>query len=67
LTYQVLTIYGAVAVISGLLIGHWADRIKSRRTPLVLGLGVALVGTIVLATATKCTKAITGQVVNSLI
>ncbi|KAE8365913.1 MFS general substrate transporter [Aspergillus caelatus] len=66
LTYQVLTIYGAVAVISGLLIGHWADRIKSRRIPLILGLGVALVGTVVLATATKLPGLFVGRTLQAI-
>ncbi|KAE8382967.1 major facilitator superfamily domain-containing protein [Aspergillus bertholletiae] len=66
LTYQVLTIYGAVAVVSGLLIGHWADRINSRRAPLILGLGVALVGTIVLATSTKLPGLFIGRTLQAI-
>ncbi|OJJ33487.1 hypothetical protein ASPWEDRAFT_115097 [Aspergillus wentii DTO 134E9] len=52
LTYQVLTLYGGVAVVSGIVIGQLADRAKSRKLPLIVGLGIAFVGTLVLATAT---------------
>jgi MFS family permease len=55
LTYQVFTVYGAVAVVSGIIIGYLADQIRSRKHPMMLGLVVAFVGTVALATATKCT------------
>ncbi|KAF9892658.1 hypothetical protein FE257_001060 [Aspergillus nanangensis] len=66
LIYLVLTVYGAVAVISGLLVGYWADRIKSRKSPLILGLSVALVGTIVLATATKLPGVFIGRTLQAI-
>jgi MFS family permease len=56
LTYQVFTVYGAVAVVSGMIIGYLADQIRSRKLPMILGLVIAFVGTAALATATKCTS-----------
>ena len=54
LTYQILTLYGATAVVAGIVIGQLADKLKSRKLPLVLGLLFALLGTAVFATSTKC-------------
>ncbi|KAF3490737.1 uncharacterized protein GIQ15_00254 [Arthroderma uncinatum] len=53
LTYLVLSAYGAAAVASGPVIEQLTDRIKSRKIILVLGLGVALIGTATLATSTN--------------
>lgn len=54
LTYQILTLYGAIAVVAGIVIGQLADKSKSRKLPLVLGLAFALLGTAVFAASTKC-------------
>lgn len=54
LIYQVLTLYGGASVVSGIAIGQLADRAKSRKVPLVLGLGIAFVGTLIFAAASRC-------------
>ncbi|KAH8205722.1 hypothetical protein TruAng_000216 [Truncatella angustata] len=66
LTYQILTSYGIVAVISGIAIGQSADHIKSRKLPLVLGLGVAFVGTVTLACATQLSGVFIGRFLQAI-
>ncbi|PLB46584.1 MFS general substrate transporter [Aspergillus steynii IBT 23096] len=66
LTYQVLTLYGAVAVVAGILIGHVGDRIKSRRVPLILGLGLAFAGTLLLAISTRLYGVFIGRTLQAI-
>lgn len=52
-TYLILTTYGATAVVSGPVIGQLTDRFKYPKIILAVGLGIALLGTVVLATSTN--------------
>ncbi|KAK2879992.1 hypothetical protein FQN49_000685 [Arthroderma sp. PD_2] len=61
LTYMVLTVYGAAAVAAGPLVGQLTDRVKSRKVILVIGLGVALIGTATLATSTNLIDVFIGR------
>ncbi|KAK2882610.1 hypothetical protein FQN49_000182 [Arthroderma sp. PD_2] len=49
LTSAVLTLHGLVSTISGPIIGHFADKMSSRRTPLLLSLVGCIAGTILVA------------------
>lgn len=53
-TYLVLTLYGGVACASAISIGHLGDSFRSRKTPLLVSLLLALLGTLILAAATEC-------------
>ncbi|KAL3480961.1 major facilitator superfamily domain-containing protein [Aspergillus californicus] len=65
-TYEVFAVYGAVAVLSGIAIGYAADQVSSRRTPLILGLEIAFVGTTALATATKLPAVYMGRALQAV-
>ncbi|KOS22773.1 putative MFS-type transporter [Escovopsis weberi] len=66
MTYIILTMYGATAIVAGLFIGHLADLFKSRRTSLILALCLALVGTIMLAASTTLPVLYVGRVMQSI-
>ncbi|EGX52841.1 hypothetical protein AOL_s00007g177 [Orbilia oligospora ATCC 24927] len=65
-TYQLLTIYGAIAMVSSMLIGELADRASSRQTPLIIALAVAFVGTLTLALSTKLWGVFLGRIIQGV-
>ncbi|KAK6523517.1 hypothetical protein TWF281_001498 [Arthrobotrys megalospora] len=65
-TYQILTLYGGVSVGSAVFIGELADRAGSRRVPLVIALGIALVGTLTLAASTKLWGVYLGRAIQGI-
>lgn len=52
LTYQILTLYGVVSLVSSIFIGQLADLATTRKMPLVAALVVAIIGTLAVAAAT---------------
>ncbi|KAF3912371.1 hypothetical protein AA313_de0207942 [Arthrobotrys entomopaga] len=66
LTYQILTVYGAVLVFSGPFIGQWADKAKSRRSPLIISLAVSVIGTVILAASTHLFGVFIGRVLQAI-
>ncbi|KAK6513729.1 hypothetical protein TWF506_008168 [Arthrobotrys conoides] len=65
-TYQLLSTYGAVAMVSSTIIGELADRAGSRQTPLIISLAVAFVGTLTLAVSTKLWGVFLGRVIQGI-
>ncbi|KAK6339816.1 hypothetical protein TWF718_009206 [Orbilia javanica] len=65
-TYQILTLYGAVSMASSLFIGELADRAGSRQTPLILSLITALVGTLALAVSTNLWGVFIGRIIQGI-
>ncbi|KAJ5106274.1 hypothetical protein N7456_002949 [Penicillium angulare] len=49
LTSTLLSIYGLVTLISTPFVASWADRVGTRKIPLLLALAVTLVGTVLVA------------------
>ncbi|KAK6540422.1 hypothetical protein TWF694_009218 [Orbilia ellipsospora] len=66
LTYQILTVYGVVLVFSGPFIGQWADKAKTRRTPLIISLAVSIVGTVILAASTHLYGVFIGRILQAI-
>ncbi|KAK6078389.1 MFS amine [Seiridium cupressi] len=66
LSYQILTLHGAVSCVSGFTIGQIADRFQSRKTPLIIGLGLAFVGTALLASATHLSGVFIGRFLQAI-
>ncbi|KGO55105.1 Tetracycline resistance protein, TetA/multidrug resistance protein MdtG [Penicillium expansum] len=48
-TSIVLGLHGAISVIAGPIIGHFADKTPSRKTPLLLSLITCIIGTVMMA------------------
>ncbi|KAJ5608758.1 Major facilitator superfamily domain general substrate transporter [Penicillium herquei] len=65
-TSSVLSIHGALGVISGPLIGHLSDRFPKRKVPLLLSLGVCIVGTYTVAAAPSVPILLLGRVLQSV-
>ncbi|OAL75562.1 hypothetical protein A7D00_1161 [Trichophyton violaceum] len=65
-TYLILTTYGATAVVSGPVIGQLTDRFKYPKIILAVGLGIALLGTVVLATSTNLINVFLGRMVQAV-
>ena len=53
-TSAILAIYAFTSIVACPLIGHYADRIASRKTPLLAGLFIELIATLAVATTTDC-------------
>lgn len=66
LTSFVLAIHGALAVIAGPIIGHFSDLSSSRKTPLLLSLGVCIAGTCMVAGARSVPILLLGRVMQSI-
>ncbi|KAJ5517781.1 hypothetical protein N7453_000203 [Penicillium expansum] len=62
LTAGILTLHGLVSAISGPLIGHFADKMPNRRTPLLLSLAGCVVGTILVAWSPSLVVLLLGRV-----
>ncbi|EFQ97155.1 hypothetical protein MGYG_00198 [Nannizzia gypsea CBS 118893] len=66
LTYLILTAYGATAVVSGPVIGQLTDRFKYPKLILATGLGIAFLGTSILATSTNLINVFIGRIVQAV-
>lgn len=65
-TSTILAIHGALGVISGPVIGHFSDRFPQRKMPLLLSLGVCIVGTCTVAGACSVPILLLGRVLQSI-
>ncbi|CAG8905880.1 unnamed protein product [Penicillium egyptiacum] len=66
LTSAVLALHGALAVISGPVIGHFADKSKGHKTTLLLSLGWCIVGTCMVACARSVPILLLGRVMQGI-
>ncbi|KAL4899592.1 hypothetical protein BDW74DRAFT_163218 [Aspergillus multicolor] len=66
LTTTLLTLYGAVSLISAPFIAHFADKTPSRKIPLLLALAACASGTVLVACAPTVWVLMTGQVLQSI-
>lgn len=62
LTSAILAIHGAVAIVTGPIIGHFADQSPNRKTPLLYSLSGCLVGTVLVACAPSLWMLFLGRV-----
>ncbi|KAJ5781216.1 Major facilitator superfamily domain general substrate transporter [Penicillium paradoxum] len=61
LTTTVLAFHGMIAVISGPVIGHFADKFESRKNQLLISIIVCIIGTLVVASAYSVTILLIGR------
>lgn len=66
LTSAVLALHGAVSVISGPIIGHFADKSPNRKTPLLLSLLACIIGTGMISGAPSVTILFIGRVMQGV-
>lgn len=66
LTSAVLAIHGAISVVSGPIIGHFADRTPNRKTPLLISLASCIVGTALVAAARSVLVLFLGRVMQGV-
>ncbi|KAM5443179.1 hypothetical protein MferCBS31731_001496 [Microsporum ferrugineum] len=66
LTYLILTTYGAAAVASGPVVGQLTDRLKYPKIILAIGLGIAFMGTAILATSTNLVNVFLGRILQAI-
>jgi MFS family permease len=65
-TSSVLAIHGALSVIFGPIIGHYSDRNPNRRLPLLISLGICIVGTCMVAVARSVLVLLLGRAMQSI-
>ncbi|KAJ5598162.1 Tetracycline resistance protein TetA/multidrug resistance protein MdtG [Penicillium hordei] len=61
LTSAVLALHGAISVISGPIIGHFADKMESSRVPLLVSMLGCIIGTLMVASAHSVTVLLVGR------
>lgn len=66
LTSLVLAVHGIVSVVSGPVIGHFADKISNRKLPLLCSLFACIFGTGMVAGATSLPVLFTGRVMQGI-
>lgn len=66
LTAGVLTLHGLISAISGPLIGHFTDKLPSRRTPLLFSLAGCIVGTVLVAWSPSLAVLLLGRVLQGI-
>ncbi|RDW76834.1 uncharacterized protein DSM5745_06826 [Aspergillus mulundensis] len=66
LTTTLLTLYGAVSLVSAPFIAHFADKTPSRKGPLLLALAACASGTVLVACAPAVWVLMAGQILQSL-
>ncbi|CAI7633916.1 unnamed protein product [Penicillium glandicola] len=66
MTSSVLAIHGALAVISGPIIGHFSDQTPNHKIPLLLSLGVCITGTFMVAGARSVPILLLGRAMQSI-
>lgn len=65
-TTTLLTIYGAVSLVSAPFIAHFADKTPSRKIPLLLSLSACASGTVLVACAKTVWLLMAGQILQSI-
>ncbi|KAJ5373245.1 Tetracycline resistance protein TetA/multidrug resistance protein MdtG [Penicillium concentricum] len=65
-TSAVLALHGAVSVISGPIIGHFADKSPNRKAPLLLSLLACIIGTVMIAGAPSVPILFIGRVMQGI-
>lgn len=66
LTSAILAIHGAVAIVTGPIIGHFADQSSNRKTSLLYSLWASLVGTVLVACAPSLWMLFLGRVLQGI-
>ncbi|KAJ5764813.1 Tetracycline resistance protein TetA/multidrug resistance protein MdtG [Penicillium odoratum] len=66
LTSAVLALHGAVSVVAGPIIGHFADRTPNRKIPLLLSVLSCIIGTIMIAGTHSVTILLLGRVLQGV-
>ncbi|EAU35708.1 predicted protein [Aspergillus terreus NIH2624] len=66
LTSAILAVHGYASVLAGPLIGHFADKAPTRKTPLVLSLAGCIAGTVLVACARSLPALFLGRVLQSI-
>ena len=66
LTSAILAIHGAVAIVTGPIIGHFADQSSNRKTSLLYSLSASLVGTVLVACAPSLWMLFLGRVLQGI-
>lgn len=66
LTSAILAVHGLIAVVTSPIVGHFADKSPSRKTPLLLSLAGCLGGTVLVACATTLWVMILGRVLQGM-
>ncbi|KAJ5800087.1 uncharacterized protein N7518_002155 [Penicillium psychrosexuale] len=66
LTSLVLAVHGIVSVVSGPIIGHFADKTSNRKLPLLLSLVVCMIGTGMVAGSTSLAVLFVGRVMQGI-
>ncbi|KAG0155643.1 hypothetical protein PDIDSM_2816 [Penicillium digitatum] len=66
LTAGILTLHGLVSAVSGPLIGHYADKMPNRRTPLLLSLAGCVMGTLLVAWSPSLVVLLLGRVLQGI-
>lgn len=66
LTSAILAVHGLIAVVTSPIVGHFADKSPSRKTPLLLSLAGCLGGTVLVACATTLWVLILGRVLQGM-
>lgn len=66
LTSTVLALHGAVAMLSGPIIGHYADRTPNYKTALLSSLGFCIIGTFMVAAARSAAILLLGRVIQGI-
>ncbi|KXG52855.1 Major facilitator superfamily domain, general substrate transporter [Penicillium griseofulvum] len=65
-TSIVLGLHGAVSVVAGPIIGHFADKTPNRKTPLLLSLVICIIGTLMIASTHSIQILLLGRVMQAL-
>jgi MFS family permease len=65
-TAIVLGLHGAVSVVAGPIIGHFADKTPNRKTPLLLSLVICIIGTLMIASTHSIQILLLGRVMQAL-
>lgn len=66
LTSGILAIHGAVAIVTGPIIGHFADQSSNRKTSLLYSLSASLVGTVLVASTPSLWTLFLGRVLQGI-
>jgi Arabinose efflux permease len=65
-TSTVLGLHGAISVVAGPIIGHFADKTPNRKTPLLLSLIACIIGTVMIASTHSIPILLIGRVLQAV-
>ncbi|KAJ5356987.1 Major facilitator superfamily domain general substrate transporter [Penicillium concentricum] len=65
-TSAVLGLHGAISVVAGPIIGHFADKTPNRKTPLLLSLITCIIGTLMIASTHSVPILLLGRVLQAV-